>query len=181
MSKAWSTNINLSQTPEIDEKKDPKVYSELLRLRAAVLVLQDALDVYTGALGETDPTYYSQTPVTKFTRLQNISRVYLQTTEAIGAGKVVNLYNSGGVLKVRNATAAFSLTAHAYAISAVANGAWGEFFLMGVVPSTGLTIGSTYYLANPSGGISTSAGAPLSQKIGWAMSTTQLFFRPDLV
>lgn len=39
-----SSNTRLSSTPEIDQSKDPSLYSELLRIHNAIVTLQAALD-----------------------------------------------------------------------------------------------------------------------------------------
>lgn len=182
MGRPLSTNINLSQMPEVDEKKDPKVYGELVRLRSAILALQEALDIYTGALGETDSSYFQQTPPTKFCRVQNISRIYVQATESIAAGALVNLYNNSGTLCARNAQSGPSKAADAYSSSAVAASNYGEFILWGLIGSSAaLTPRALYYLTNTPGVYGTVAGAGLVQKVGWAISDHILFFRPDLV
>ena len=49
----------------------------------------------------------------------------------------------------------------------------------GIIPTTGLTAGSDYYVSNTAGAIATSAGT-YGKKLGRAISTTQLFFQPEL-
>lgn len=182
MNQQFSTKLSLAQLPELDEAKDPKLYSELLRIRASIKVLQSALDIYTGALGETDDTYWAATPITKYFRLQNVSRIYIQATENIAAGAIVNLYNNAGTLCARNSLSGASQAGDAYSSNAVVSGDFGEFILWGAVSITSaLTPRSVYYIANTPGDISVAAGVGLVQKVGWAISDHILFFRPDLV
>lgn len=45
---SFSTNLGLSSLPEIDQKKDPEIYAELLRIRNALKVLQGVVDSLSG-------------------------------------------------------------------------------------------------------------------------------------
>ena len=45
---SYNTNLGLSALPEIDQKKDPEIYAELLRIRNALKVLQGAIDILSG-------------------------------------------------------------------------------------------------------------------------------------
>lgn len=179
---SFSTNTGISAIPEIDQSQYPSIYLDNLKLRIGIKILQGVLDTYTGALGE-EPIYWNQqTNPANWNRLQNLTRTYGQATEAISAGAAVNFYNNAGVLGVRNANAtAAGKPAHAFCTTSVASSAYGEFvqqgacFLIG-----GLTIGTTYYLSNTNGLISNGPGT-VSQKIGYAIGTTTLIFRPDLV
>ena len=45
---SFSTNLGLSSLPEMDQKKDPEIYAELLRIRNALKVLQSTIDVLAG-------------------------------------------------------------------------------------------------------------------------------------
>jgi hypothetical protein len=184
MGQQYSTNLGLSQLPEIDEKQFGQVYAELLRMRNALKVLQSALDVYTGALGETESSYWDQTPAYAYLRLQNISRVYRKATETISAGRLVNFYNSAGELVARNANATDATKpVRAYAPKEVLSGEFGEFVILGLMPSVGLTPGSLYYLTTTAGAYSATAPAVpgnLKQEIGWAYSDNLMVFNPIL-
>ena len=184
MSQQYSTNLGLSQLPEVDEKQFGQIYAELLRMRNALKVLQSALDTYTGALGETDPNYWDQTPAYSYYRLQNVTRVYLKATEHILAGRVVNFHNVAGTLEAQNADATTSTKpVRAYAPKEVLAGDFGEFVCMGLMPASGLTPGTLYYLTTTPGAYSSVAPSTvgnLKQEIGWAYSDTILVFNPVL-
>ena len=178
----FSTNTGISAIPEISQDKYPEIYIDNLKLRNGIKILQGIIDTYTGALGE-DPAYWDQqTNPANWNRLQNLTRTYAKASENIAAGAVVNFYNNAGVLGVRNANAtAAGKPAHAWSTTAVNSGSYGEFcqqgtcFLIG-----GLTIGTTYYLSNTNGLIANGPGT-ISQKIGYAIGSSTLVFRPDLV
>lgn len=174
----FSTNTGLSATPEVNQNTDPQLYGESLKLRGGIRSLQGALDAYTGVLGE-DPDFWSTLSPEQWILLQNHTRVYCKATVAIGAGQIVNLYNNAGLLEARLADAATPQYARAYATAAVSAGVFGEFRLMGVVTITGLTPGAIYYLANTAGLVAAAAGTN-PQMVGWALSSTKLFFNPTL-
>ena len=173
MAQQFSTNLGLSALPEIDQSKYGDVFTEILRIRGALKILQTTLDLYTGIFGE-DPTYWS-TANTTWIRLQNLTRLYAKAGVDIPAGRLVSFYNVGGILTAKIADAATSTPAHAYCTTAVKAGDTGEFFLEGLITLANLIPGTTYYLGN-SGLVTITAG----QVVGLAVSTTQLFFRPTL-
>jgi hypothetical protein len=175
---AYSTNLGLSVTPEVSEKENSEVYSELLRIRNALKVLQSALDVYTGALGEVDESVWDQVSPAGYFRLQNISRIYLQATEDIAQYQLVNIYDVSGIAKARKASASAGYVARAYANTAVTSGNYVELILWGLLPSSGLTPGNDYWLSATAGFMSATAHAGTVQKVGWAVSANYLFFRP---
>ena len=179
---SYSSNTGVSALPEFDQSKYPELYLDSLKLRMGIKILQQVLDQYTGALGE-DPTYWNQqTNPALWTRLQNLSRIYGQATEAIPAGAVVNFYNNGGVLGVRNANAsAAGKQCDAWCTTAVAAGSYGEFITQGTCFLIGgLTIGATYYLSNTNGLLSSGAGTVV-QKVGRAIGVNTLLFKPELL
>lgn len=45
---SFETNLGLTSLPELDQKKYPEVYAELLRLRNAIRVLQSVVDLLAG-------------------------------------------------------------------------------------------------------------------------------------
>ena len=185
MAQQYSTNLALSQLPEINERENPEIYGELIRLRNALKTLQSALDQYTGALGETNSAYWSQTSLYAFTRLQNISRVYINATENIAAGALVNIYNNAGVAAARNSNATDGTKqVRAYANRSVTTGNFGEFIILGLLPSaTALTPGTMYYASTTPGAFTAAAPAAvgnLVQEIGIALSPNTIYFNPVL-
>ena len=180
----YSTNLNLSALPELDQKKDPLVYAELLRLRSSLRLLQSALYTYTGALS-TETAYRNQTAPTSSIRVQNISRIYAEATEIIAYGAAVNIYNSAG-LKCRNAnaTAAGKLCRTFCNNSAGAvSGDFVELIILGVLPIVGAIPGQDYYMSITSGIISATPPAVAGnvvQRIGFGLDANSIWFNPSL-
>jgi hypothetical protein len=180
MPQQFSTNLNLSVLPEIEQKKSPDVYAELLRIRNALRTLQAALDLYTGAL-EYDSDYWSEVYPTTTVRLQNISRLYVIASEPIAVGQAVNFWNNAGVLTARLADAATPRYARAICstVAGIPTGEFGEVMLFGAMDFfTGLAPGSYYYLSDTPGFVSNVPGTN-SQLLGTALSGGILFFDVD--
>jgi hypothetical protein len=103
-------------------------------------------------------------------------------SEAIGAGKFVNEYLNAGVLNVRLADNSNNRPAHGFVLTAVASAGTAAVYDMDAVNSglTGLTIGSDYYLGTAGGVITpavdatTATTGTIDQKLGKALSTTEL-------
>lgn len=179
---SYSTNLGVSATPEIPQDKYPEIYIDNLKLRNALKTLQSVMDIYTGALGE-DPAFWAnQSNPTSWYRIQNLTRIYALASETIVAGAIVNFWSNAGVLNVRNANAsAAGKPAHAFCSTAITAGSYGEFIREGACFLIGsLTPGTTYYLSNTAGLIAAGAGT-IPQKIGFALNSSTLIFRPDLV
>lgn len=179
---SFSTNLGITAQPEVPQAKYPEIYIDLLKVRNGIKLLQGVVDQYCGALGEESQYWNQQSNPANWHRLQNLNRTYAQATENIAAGAIVNFYNNAGVLGVRNANAsAAGKPAHAWCTTAVTTGNYGEFITQGTCfLISSLTIGTTYYLSNTNGLISSGAGT-ISQKIGYAIGTSTLIFRPDLI
>lgn len=98
-------------------------------------------------------------------------------------GQLINLYNTAGVTNARLASAnAAGTLAHGFCWNkaGVAINSWGYVTPIGQIQNlSGLTPGATYYLTNAAGGIALAAGT-VSQKLGIAISATELWIRPDL-
>jgi uncharacterized protein YaiE (UPF0345 family) len=107
--------------------------------------------------------------------------VVVPASEAIGAGKFVNLWSDGGVLSMRLADNSSGREAWGYVTSAVTLAATGTAFRLNTVNAnmTGLTPGSDYWLGIAGGAIAaaldpvTDAGK-LDQYLGKAKSATEL-------
>ena len=180
-SQRFSTNLGLSLFPEIDQAKYGSIFSDSLRIRQALQIIQTALDKYTGAIGPDSSTWSAIDPAA-YLLTGRITRFYAFATEAIAQGAMVNFYNNAGALGARNASAtAAGKATRAFANSAISANSWGEFILGGYNPYiSGLTPGTLYYMSNTSGAISTTAGT-VSQKIGIALSANKLLFTPELI
>jgi len=103
-------------------------------------------------------------------------------SEAIGAGKFVNIYSNAGVLNIRLADNSNSRPAHGFVLAAVANAGTGAVYDMDAVNSglSGLTIGADYFLGTAGGVITpaldstTATAGSIDQRIGIALSTTEI-------
>ena len=58
---SYDTILGLSSLPEINQKQDPEIYAELLRIRNALKVLQSVVDILAGGAPGTVLTKNSAT------------------------------------------------------------------------------------------------------------------------
>lgn len=181
----FSTNLGLGVLPEFSQTQDPAIFADSVRVRNALRVLQGTLDVRTGYTG---PDLAALTaPDSNYILQQNYSRIYVKTSQDFLAGEMARFYNNAGVINADRAYAnAAGHSAKALATKAIAAGAYGEFLLEGMYYGfTGLTPGVTYYLADTSGGfpragrIDTATGT-VTRIVGFAVTSTSLYFRPNL-
>lgn len=112
----------------------------------------------------------------------------VDASEAIGAGKFVNLWNDGGTLKARLADNSNGRYAHGFIKDAAASGTPATVYPLDVnnTALTGLTVGSRYYLGTAGGVINTAldptdAGNAnkVHQYLGVALSATELITDDD--
>lgn len=126
-----------------------------------------------GSDGKLDPSMYNNADPTQ----------PVVASEAIAAGRFVNLYANAGVLNARLADSSNNRPAHGFVRSAAASAATATVYPLDGVNSalTGLTIGSTYYLgtagavlATPLDATDTANSGKIDQKLGVAKSATEL-------
>lgn len=182
----YSTDLGLSTFPEISKDKYPDVFNDLISIRLAIRTLQTALDRYTGALGE-DPNYWANATPNQFVLLQNISRVYCQANANITYGQMVHFTNTAGTLRAELSDATdITKPARAFCsiIGGILSGNFGEFILIGINSAyVGLTPGLEYYAAIVPGSLTSVIPVTtgnLIQKVGYALSPTQLYHHPSL-
>ena len=182
----FSTNTGLTVLPEFPQTENPAIWQDLLAIRQAIKSLQGTLDLYTGALTE-DVQYWGQVAPAQTIRTQFISRLYVKASEAISYGQLVHLWNDGGICKARLASATDATKptrAYCTIPAGVAAGAFGEFNVLGASSIySGLVPGTPYYMAVTPGAITAvapSGGGNLVQPVGYALSTTTLYFNPRL-
>ncbi len=182
----FSTNLGLGVLPEFSQTQDPAIFADSVRVRNALRVLQGTLDVRTGYTGpdlasmvSADSSYVTQ---------QNYSRLFVKTTQDFLPGEMARFANiAGAIVAERAYSNGVGHAAKAFAKTTIAAGVFGEFILEGMCYSlTGLTPGYTYYLADVTGGFPRSgrvANAPgtVLQAVGFAVTTTSLYFRPTML
>lgn len=179
---AYKSSINTG-LPNLPDPPDPKFFPEFARIYNAIRNLTIALDSYTGAM-QAEKQYMNQVPLTSSVLAQNMVRVYVLFPAAVTYGQTVNLYNVAGVLNAQlsNSSAA-GKPIHGWCsvVAGVAAGAYGEVMLGGLCTAIGgLTPGATYYAGNTPGTIAPTAGT-VSQRVGFALSSTSIFMQPQLI
>lgn len=111
------------------------------------------------------------------------NNVVAVASEAIAAGKFINLFSNAGVMGMRLADNSNNREAHGYVTSSVASAASGTAFRLNTVNAsmTGLTPGLSYYLGVAGGVIATGATldpvadiGKTDQYLGIAKSATEL-------
>ena len=103
-------------------------------------------------------------------------------SEAIGAGKFVNLWDDAGTLKARLAGNSNDRPAHGFVKNAAASAATATVYPLDAVNTalTGLTVGAVYYLGTagdvitPALDATSAAAGSIDQKLGLATSATEL-------
>ena len=172
-----SFSLGLDATPA--EIPDLGTYGELVRVFNSIHTLADYFDRLVGPLPVPVDDRAYKTPK-QTVALQNISRIYPQAGENILNRSLVRI-NSSGEAVYAIADAAKDKLARGISLGAVTSGGYVEVVLFGVVDGlSGMTPGATYYLSTISGVITNTppGGADLVQPIGFALSSTQLFFNP---
>lgn len=106
-------------------------------------------------------------------------------SEALSAGALVNLYNNGGALGMRNADSGTpGKEAHGFVLTAVASGATGTYYLPGSTNTavTARTIGARQFLGAVGALVETAptTSGSASQLVGVAVSATQVVFNPQM-
>ena len=100
-------------------------------------------------------------------------------SESLSAGDFVNVWDDGGVAKVRKAGSANQRAAIGFVLDDAAPAAAITVYFMGINTSlSGLSIGEFYFLGGvgaPTLNVTTTAGHYL-QRLGMAISTTEIVF-----
>jgi hypothetical protein len=105
-------------------------------------------------------------------------------SEALSAGNLVNLHNNGGTINMRKADATTpGKEAHGFVLAAVSNGVSGTVNLEeGVIAGlSGMTPGARQFLGVTAGlrqETAPSTAGQISQEVGYALSATEMMFRP---
>lgn len=173
----FGTNLGLDIFPVTT---DPDNAFDITRLYNACKTLAASLDNFTGAIGK-QPEDWSQIKET-FLRLQNMTRLYVIFSENVSSGNMIALYNNAGVLTARKAGGPSfgGGLARGFVQAPVTSGQYGEVFLGGAnAYISGMTPGSPYYLSAGTAGLITgAASSPYLQEVGFAVSSSVLWFAP---
>jgi len=164
----------------------PEVRGAIESLYNAVNQLQYVFHSHVG-IGQQLQNLWSQ--LRYFDTLHQASpwRFYAQATETIVYGRMVNLFLSGGALKIRNANATDN-TKPCHGFNNTAAGLvlndYGEVILMqGLLTGvSGLTVGTRYFLSTTDGLLTSAApvaAGNIEQALGIAVDTTALLFCSD--
>lgn len=145
------------------------------RVVAAIIATPDAI-VATGADGKIDVSFMPA-GIGADTKL-------VQASEALASGDFINLHVVSGAIRMRKADASTGgKDADGFVLASVASGASGTAYMRGINNSlSGLTPGEDYFLSTTvAGGVqdnAPSANGQASQRLGKALSSTELAFSP---
>lgn len=108
----------------------------------------------------------------------------ITASENLAGGDLVNVWNDSGTLKVRKADATTAgKEANGYVLASVTSGASATVYFEQVITGlSGLTLGALYFLSTTAGGVTATAPSSsgnVSQRIGRAISTSELLFQPQ--
>lgn len=158
-SPSFSSDLRISVTPAVDEKKYPDIYADLQLLHFAIRSLQSYLDTV-------------------------ITSIVIGTaTEAMNAGSLVSLTKaSDGTIGARLAqNTDLTTVCDAFAIAQYAEGDSGEFQTLGINSSIqGFVVGQRYYLG-ANGDYLTEPPFTVGeviQEVGVGLTFGSLLFRP---
>lgn len=137
---------------------------------------------YTGVL-EQNFSSIQQSIISIGEDLGSIVEKYLvlPANASLAAGDLCVL-GSSGMVKADASAASTGTSLLGIATAAVASGMSGKFLVQGLYNTTGLTLGDVMYLSTTAGAFTATAPSSSTEVvrvIGYATSTTQLFFDPS--
>lgn len=178
----FSFNVGISAHPGSVE--EAAVEQELYKLYTAINALAYYLDLYTGMA----PVIQADAPFSNpavTSRLAPIGTMYLEVAEAGGViiGDLLHVDSAGKAVLARS-NAAHSLRCQLVALSIAGLGEYVKCTVGGVIDAyAGLTPGNYYYLSTTAGAVAAAApgsGSNTIQLVGWALTSTKLFFLPSI-
>jgi hypothetical protein len=177
MAQDYSLNLGLDILPITT---DPQNLPDMYRLYNAVKGVAAAIDNYTGAVSR--PKADWPTLGVNAIRNQNMSRLYIMTSEVLTAGMIVSIWDDAGTAKVRKAggpALAGGLGA-GFVLASFSAGEYCEVFLSGLNTGIAGMVPGTYYDLSlvTAGAVSTGVASPNKQTLGVALSATALWFTP---
>lgn len=178
----FSFNVGISANPGSVE--DAAVEQELYKLYTAINALAYNLDLYTGMA----PVIQADAPYANpalTSRLAAIGTMYLEVAAASGViiGDLLHVNNSSKVVLAQS-NAGHSLRCQLVALTVAGLGEFVKCTHGGVIDGyVGLTPGNYYYLSTTAGAVAAAApgsGSKTVQLVGWALTSTKLFFNPSI-
>lgn len=182
--RALSLDLGIPQVPEYAGKEDPLLFLELQRIYNGLNNLAFYLDAYTGRAPLT-VAVQAGFDLYKTTRAQYLDVIYAKASVDIPAGSACytryNATTQEFTASLASATAADTFcTGFCVSDGGVQTGSLCAIQLgCGLVPYIGaLTEGTTYYLSDTPGVISSGPGTNV-QKLGYALGPVYFYFTPN--
>jgi hypothetical protein len=140
-----------SGLPSLPSGLKDDAYNLVAPLYRALSGVAQQLSLQTGAV-QFAPGEMAQVDPFSLLQSNRLSRIFVQATEALSYGQLLNIYDSGGTLSARKADALdLSKPAHAICdqVGGIANGQSGEALFMSgrTLGIGGTTVGAAYYLS----------------------------------
>lgn len=163
----------------------PELWGEFYKVYQAIKALQEGLNLYAGIVSRDELSWSLLTPLDTILS-QNLNRLYVEATETINFGAMVNLYDSGGALKARNANSTNNTKpCHAFCntVGGMTNGNFGEVVVGNGLCTgvSGMVRGTRYFLSTTNGvitNVAPSTAGNIVQPVGIALAPTFLYFSP---
>jgi hypothetical protein len=173
-------DFRIAQSPP--DNIPPEVRGVLLEIYAGMQQVIKALVDECGIAQQNFSLWPELSGSSSTIKASNMRRLYVQASEDIALGAMVNLHNVAGNLRARNANATNNTKpsdGFCNTVGGIIAGEVGEIILAcGVATVLGLTVGSRYFLSTSNGLVTATApvaAGNIEQYIGVALSTTQLF------
>lgn len=174
-----NTKIILGLPALPSDQIPPELYDDFTTVHKAIKSLASGVSVYCGVDAPT-AVEWADSPPSDTILTGNLTRMYPIADVLLVAGQLVNLYDSGGVLKARLANATLPATAaHGVCTIGAAAGDRIEMnWLRGYCTVIGgMVLGTIYYTSTTPGAIQTPAPVgvgQIQQPVGIAVSATEL-------
>lgn len=174
----YSVNLGLTSYPET---KNPELSFELQKVYNAITNLALALDSYTGAQSP-DSGIWSAIGIADYLLATNTHKIFIQAGEAISYGQAVAIYPANGkALRAITDNTDRVMRGFKNNAGTCAVNDYIEVCLEGVVVTSGLTAGNTYWLSSTVlGNYSAVSTGVKPQVAGFALSSTLLYVNPAI-
>lgn len=184
MTTQYSAPVDFRITQRPNPETPPEIRAALEPVYAAI---QEMIQTFVNncGIGQQVPSIWSQfasEAIDQSILYNNMGRLYVTASENIAYGAVMSLHDSGGILQARNANATDNtrpIDGFCSTAAGILLGDVGECILAhGIVPVTGFTRGTRYYLSTVNGLLTAVAPVALGnieQYAGVALSDTKFF------